>query len=511
MNQQLLEKLKEALSSVLPVTLIVVVLQFFFRMPTNTFIAFMIGAFLLIVGMCLFTLGADTAMMPMGERVGSHLVKSGSYKVLIPIVLAIGAIITIAEPDLQVLANQFSSINKWMVILTVAAGVGVSLVLAFVRVIKNVELTKVLLAMYVLMFAMAGTVAVSNPNIVPVAFDSGGVTTGPITVPFIMALGLGFATVRGGKHAQDDSFGLVALCSVGPILAMLTLGIVTGVSEVTSDIGTAPEYMNFADILGGFGRGMVSCIKEVALALLPIIALFFLFQVIFMHLPKKNLARIGIGLVYTFVGLVLFLTGVNVGFMPAGLYLGNAIAASSVSWVLVPIGMILGFFVVMAEPAVRVLNKQVEELTVGAISQRAMLLSLSIGVAISIGISMLRVLTGISIWYFLIPGYALAIELSFFSPKIFTVIAFDSGGVASGPMTATFMLPLALGACAALGGNLSTDAYGLVAMVALTPLITIQIMGVAYKAKLRRANKATSISDNNDVTIIEFDLDLEDI
>ncbi len=510
MKKQLFEKLKEAMASVLPVTLIVVLLQIFFPMPINMLGAFLLGALLLIVGMCLFTLGAETSMMPTAERIGSQIIKSGSYWVLISVVFLIGTIITIAEPDLQVLANQFSTINKWVVILTVAAGVGISLTVAMIRVLKRVELTQVLLAMYVLVFALAGTVIVSNPGMVPVAFDSGGVTTGPITVPFLMALGIGFATVRGGKSAQDDSFGIVGLCSVGPIIAMLILGIASGVREVSSGAEEMIIFDSFVDVLLSFGHGFIDCIGEVAQAILPIIALFLLFQLIFLHLPKKNVARIGIGLIYTFIGLVLFLVGVNIGFMPAGTYLGSAIGSSGVSWLLIPIGMLLGFFVVMAEPAVKVLNKQVEELTVGAISQKAMLMSLSIGVALSLGISMLRVLTGISIWYFLVPCYALAIELSFIAPKIFTVIAFDSGGVASGPMTATFMLPFAMGACQALGGNITTDAFGLVAMVAVTPLITIQIMGIAYKLKLKRSTEKTEVLDYEEdtgITIIEFDLE----
>lgn len=321
-----------------------------------------------------------------------------------------------------------------------------------------------------------------------------------------MALGIGFATVRGGKNAQDDSFGMVALCSIGPILAMLILGLATGVNEVSSGVSALPEHGDFGAVAAAFGRGLPGYIKEVALALLPIVLLFGIFQFVFLHLPKKMLIRLGAGLVYTFVGLVLFLTGVNVGFMPAGTFLGGALAGTAVPWILIPIGMVLGFVVVLAEPAVRVLNKQVEEITVGAISQRAMLLSLSIGVAVSVGISMLRVVTGISLWYFLIPGYAIAIELSFFAPKVFTAIAFDSGGVASGPMTATFMLPFAMGACIALGGNVSTDAFGLVAMVALTPLITIQVLGCIYKIKLMRVERSKSAKQVDDgVTVIEFE------
>ena len=490
MRKQLSEKLKEAVASVIPVTLIVLLLQIITPMPTNMLIAFLIGAVMLVLGMGLFSLGADIAMMPMGERIGAHIIKSKHYLVLIPAVFMIGALITVAEPDLQVLADQFETLNRWAVILTVAAGVGSFLVLA----------------LYVLVFAVAGTMAIDNGTFIPVAFDSGGVTTGPITVPFFMALGIGFAAVRGGKNAQDDSFGMVALCSIGPILAMLILGLATGVNEVSSGVSALPEHGDFGAVAAAFGRGLPGYIKEVALALLPIVLLFGIFQFVFLHLPKKMLIRLGAGLVYTFVGLVLFLTGVNVGFMPAGTFLGGALAGTAVPWILIPIGMVLGFVVVLAEPAVRVLNKQVEEITVGAISQRAMLLSLSIGVAVSVGISMLRVVTGISLWYFLIPGYAIAIELSFFAPKVFTAIAFDSGGVASGPMTATFMLPFAMGACIALGGNVSTDAFGLVAMVALTPLITIQVLGCVYKIKLMRVERSKSAKQVDDgVTVIEFE------
>ncbi len=511
MKKQLREKLKEAIASVLPVFIIVLLLQLIAPMPPAMLAAFFIGAVLLVFGMSIFTLGADVAMMPMGERIGAHIIKSKSYAVFIPLVFFIGMLITVAEPDLQVLADQFESLSTPLIVLTVAAGVGIFLVIALVRVIKKGDLTRVLLASYVLVFALAGTTAIESGSFVPIAFDSGGVTTGPITVPFLMALGIGFASVRGSRSAQDDSFGIVALCSIGPILAMLILGMASKNGGIVSDGAEAVKFTDFRSVIVEFAKNLPEFLGEVALALVPVVLLFGLFQLIFLHLPVNMLARMGVGLLYTYIGLVLFLLGVKVGFMPAGKYLGEALAGAGRPWILIPIGVVLGFVVVMAEPAVRVLTKQVEEITVGAISHRAMLFSLSIGVAVSLGISMLRVVTGISLWYFLIPGYALAIELSFLCPKIFTVIAFDSGGVASGPMTATFMLPFAIGACAALGGDVSTDAFGLVAMVALTPLITIQILGVVYKLKLARVEKAKAVEPvsevSDSVTIIEFELE----
>ena len=311
-----------------------------------------------------------------------------------------------------------------------------------------------------------------------IAFDSGGVTTGPMTVPFIMALGVGIASIRSDRHAADDSFGLVSLCSVGPIIAVLLLGMIYHPQEGAYALQEIPEIADSKELWALFGEGFPEYFREIALSVLPIVVFFGIFQILFLKLSKKNLVRILVGLVYTYIGLVLFLTGANVGFMPAGNYLGQVLASLNHPWILVPIGMLIGFFIVRAEPAVYVLNKQVEEITDGMISAGTMGTALSIGVSVSVGIAMIRVLTGISILWFVIPGYAIALGISFFVPKIYTAIAFDSGGVASGPMTATFLLPLAQGACIALGGNLVTDAFGVVAMVAMTPPITIQLLGL---------------------------------
>lgn len=313
------------------------------------------------------------------------------------------------------------------------------------------------------------------------AFDSGGVTTGPMTVPFIMALGIGISSIRSDKHAADDSFGLVALCSIGPILAVLLLGMIyqsDGGYYTASRITEVGDSVELGQL---FLHALPEYFQEIAVSLLPIVVFFGLFQIFSLRLKKRSLIKILVGLFYTYIGLVLFLTGVNVGFMPAGNYLGQLIAQLPYRWIIIPIGMLIGYFIVIAEPAVYVLTKQVEELTDGAISGNAMKTGLSISVAVSVGLAMLRVLTGISIFYLLVPGYAAAILLSFFVPKIFTAIAFDSGGVASGPMTATFLLPFAIGACTSVGGDVVTDAFGVVAMVAMTPLITIQVMGLIYK------------------------------
>ncbi len=480
MFKNLTTKLKESLISVLPITVIVLVLHFTIApLSGGTVALFLASSLLLILGMALFSLGAEIAMMPMGENIGAHLTKTRKLSILIVVALIMGIAVTIAEPDLQVLATQVPSVPNLVLVLCVAVGVGVFLVLALLRIIFQKRLSTVLIAAYAAVFCLAIFV---SKDFLAVAFDSGGVTTGPITVPFILALGAGVAAVRGGKNAQDDSFGLVAICSIGPILAVMVMGMLFSPSGSFSEVD-APAVHSISDLLYAFFSHIPHYFREVGIALLPIIAFFAIFQIFFLKLPKAHLIKMGIGLAYTYLGLVLFLTGVNVGFMPVGNEIGALIGALPYQWVLIPLGMVMGFFVVMAEPAVHVLNAQVETITVGAISKRSMLLSLAIGVAISAGLAMTRVLTGASIWYFVLPGYAAALLLSFFVPKIFTAIAFDSGGVASGPMTATFLLPFSMGACAAVGGNILADAFGLVAMVAMTPLLTIQVLGLVYRIK----------------------------
>jgi len=427
-------------------------------------------------------LGADLAMMPMGEQIGGGLMKSRKLFLLIGTSLLMGFLITIAEPDLQVLAEQVPSVPNRVMILWVAAGVGVFIVLALLRILFQWRLSYLLIGMYLTVFILSGLIP---RDFLAVAFDSGGVTTGPITVPFIIALGVGVASVRGGKSSHDDSFGLVAFGSVGPILAIMVLGIFYDTSSFHQESKVLPAAYNLIDLLQLFQRSFPLYVKEVAMALLPIIVFFALFQFFALKLPRSQLIKMSVGIIYTFVGLVLFLTGVNVGFLPAGSYIGKYIGYLEYSWILIPIGMAMGFFIVKAEPAVHILNDEVEYMTGGAISKNAMLWSLSIGVSVSIGLAMMRILYGINILYILIPGYALALGLTLFVPRIFTAIAFDSGGVASGPLTATFLLPFAMGACEATGGDIMVDAFGIVAMVAMTPLVTIQAMGVIYNIKMR--------------------------
>lgn len=495
------EKLKESIASVLPVTGIVFLLCFTISpVPNGLLMGFVLGTIMLIIGMGLFTLGTDLAMTPIGTHVGSAVTKSRSLWLIVLMSLLVGIFITMSEPDLQVLAEQVPGVPNMTLILAVAVGVGIFLVVAMLRMLFRIKLSYLLIGVYAFVFILAQFVP---QEFLSVAFDSGGVTTGPMTVPFIMALGVGVAAIRSDSDAENDSFGLVALCSVGPIIAVLILGIAYSAGTGEYIPVTIPELNDSRELWQLFLFSIPKYAKEVAIALCPILAFFLLFQVTKLHLKKGEIIKIVVGLTYTYVGLVLFLAGVNVGFMPVGNYIGELIGSMEHSWIIIPIGMVIGYFIVAAEPAVHVLNRQVFTITAGAIPKKALSTSLSIGVSISVGLAMLRIVTGLPIMYLLIPGYLIAGILTFFSPPLFTAIAFDSGGVASGPMTATFLLPLAMGTCSGVGGNVVVDAFGVVAMVAMTPLITIQVLGVYYKHKSQKSgiadNKVPSIPEHDDI------------
>lgn len=482
------EKVKEAFSSVLPITVIVLVLCFtVVPIESGTFLAFIVGALLVVVGMGLFTLGADTAMTPIGQYVGTTVMRSKKIWIIVPVCFIVGVFITVSEPDLAVLASQLAqTIDYWTLILTVGVGVGVFLVIAFLRIVLKVKLSYLLFGCYVTVFVLSAFVP---ETFIPLAFDSGGVTTGPMSVPFIIAIGTGVASMRSDKGAENDGFGMTALCSVGPIIAVMILGIIFKPENFTVAENAPAEIVNSKELLSVYITSIPHYMKEVGIALLPIIAFFFIFQIFGQKISKNDIIRIVIGVLYTYVGLVIFLLGVNVGFLPVGSYIGKMIGELDYNWIIIPIGMVIGYFVVAAEPAVHVLTKQVYEITSGAIPKKALRISLMAGVSVSVGLAMMRIIFRIPIMYFLIPGYLIALVLTFFVPNIFTAIAFDSGGVASGAMTASFLLPLALGVCSSVGGNVATEGFGVVAMVAMTPLIAIQILGLVYKIKMAKIKK----------------------
>ena len=508
MNPKLKEKIKESLSAVLPITGIVLLISVFLvPMELGSVVMFLTGAVMLIVGMGFFQLGAEMAMSPLGEGIGVQISRTRKTGSVIFISFVMGVMITISEPDLQVLARQVPAIPNRVLILTVAVGVGIFLALAVIRIRYRIHLSTLLFIFYIALIIISFFVP---EEFLAVAFDSGGVTTGPITVPFIMALGVGLASMRSDKNSLGDSFGLVALSSVGPILAVLILGCFYKPSEATYTVTDVADVVTTRDVVREFMRGMPVYAGEVMRSLLPILVVFIVFQVLAHRYQRRQIIRIMVGFVYTYVGLVLFLCGVNTGFAPVGSYLGKELAGASFKWLLVPIGMLIGYYIVKAEPAIQVLNHQVENVTNGAISVKTMNQCMAIGVSVSVGLAMLRVLLRNPILWKIIPGYMIALVLSKFVPDIFVGIAFDSGGVASGPMTTTFLLPLSIGVCQAVGGNIMTDAFGVVALVALTPLIAVQIMGLVYKHKMdghhKNVEQSAGLYDNSDM-IVDFEED----
>lgn len=482
----LINKFKEVIISVLPITIIVLILNFTIApIETDLIIRFIIGAVLIIIGLSIFLFGADIGMGPIGSLMGSTFAKNKKVWTIVIFGFILGFLVTIAEPDLQILAAQVSAVTSGMIskigmLVAVSIGVGVLLVIGLLRVVFNASLSKLLTILYGIILALA---FFSSSGFLGIAFDASGATTGAMTVPFILALGLGVSSAKGGKSVEEDSFGFVGVASTGPILAVLLMSVFSKSDELTGSLPSGHITQN--SILMPFIDVLPKMLLEVGLALLPIITIFIIFQIVVFKISKKRFERILKGMLYTFIGLVLFLTGVNAGFMEAGSAIGYVIGCLKNNWILIPIGFLLGFTVIFAEPAVHVLNEQIEDVTSGHISKKIILYALSIGVAFAVGLSMLRILVpGIKLWHYLLPGFAISVIMSHFVPKIFIGIAFDSGGVASGPMTATFILAFAQGAAEAIeGANVLNDAFGVIALVALTPLIAIQILGLIYKRR----------------------------
>ena len=507
MKLQLWYKIKEALISVLPVSLIVIILNLtpLIDLSIREITIFIFSAIFLILGIGLFNLGADLAMQPMGEQIGSSLMKTKKIKIIILVCFIMGVLITIAEPDLSVLASQVQAvISSEVLMISIGCGVGIFLVLSALKIIFKKDLSMMLIFFYMVIFALVAMIILNNnESFLALSFDSGGVTTGPITVPFIMALGVGIAQTIGGREKKENSFGLIALCSIGPVIGILILGL-TFSGEIPYSVG---DYGISQSLFTDITSEILSVSLEVLLALGLIVLFFLIIQFIYIKLPKIRLIQIGIGILYTFVGLVIFLTAVNIGFMPIGFKMGTELANNS-KIVICILCFILGMVTVLAEPAVHVLTKQVEEISTGSISKKSLLIALSMGVGISIFLSMIRIIFDFSILYYIIPGYILSLGLSFFVPKIYTAIAFDSGGVASGPLTSSFILPFAIGACLVLQGEqkIMQDAFGIVAMVAMTPLITIQILGfrTVLSKHVKERSRMRKIVDADDEQIISF-------
>ena len=501
-------KLKEAILAVLPVSALVLALGLtpWTDIPARELYVFAGATILLVVGIALFNLGADMAMTPMGQYIGEGLTKSKRMGVLLGVCFVMGLLITVAEPDLAVLASQVRSImNGWVLVATIGIGVGLLLLLGVVKIVFHGDLTGILLYGYMTIFCLAALLLErGNGSLIALSFDSGGVTTGPITVPFIMALGVGIALTVGGRNASENSFGLIALCSVGPIIAVLALALsTTGTLDYQ-----IPDYSMEAILSEGPLALFLGTMENVGKSLVLVVLVFFILQGVILRLPFSKIFQILMGIVYTFVGLVIFLAAVEMAYMPLGFKIGMQLSAHN-PVLMVGLAFLLGLVVVLAEPAVHVLKNQVEEITSGEVTARQMLVALSIGVGVSIGLSVLRVYLGFSILYYLVPGYLLSLGLSILVPKLYTAIAFDSGGVASGPLTSSFILPLVIGATVSMQGvpAVLDFAFGVVAMVAMTPLLTIQALGFKSEVSVRHRSAAAMkrILKSADDQIIYFE------
>lgn len=490
--KKLLEKFKEVSIAIIPLVAVVLILHFSVaRLDTQVIINFIIGTVMVVVGEVLFLAGVDNSIITMGEACGATISRFKHIWLVLIFGFIFGFICTMAEPDVLVLGGQVYDVSGGLIqplilVIIIALGVGIYTALALLRAVTKIKLRTLLLISYAIVFILA---AVSPNNLfLGISFDSGGVTTGPITVPFIMALGIGAASVKGGNKS-DDSFGMVGLASVGPIMAMIIMGMFLKIDPSAFK----PEGMYQVHT---FGSVILETLGDVALGLAPIAVVFIIFQFIFIKLPMKKLLKILAGVAIVYVGLVLFLGGVNFGFSKAALDTGlKTAAAGSWKYILIPIGAVIGVATVYTEPAISVLGTQVEGVTSGLIKGKVLKLALAVGIGLAVMLGIVKSLFSISLWWFIIPGYAIALAFTFLSPGVFTAIAFDSGGVASGPMTATFSVPLVIGICSALddsailGAQVLEYAFGLVALVAMMPLIIIQFMGIMYKMKAAKLEK----------------------
>ena len=494
MINDFVKSLKETIYSVIPICFIVVIVSLLFGINVSVIVSFIISSLFLIIGISLFTFGADTSMMLIGEKIGTKLIESRKISLILIITLIIGFIITLAEPDLKVFADQISSIPSTTLIIFVSIGVGIFLMIAAMKILFKFDLRAILLFFYTITFCLLLFVPSS---FVPIAFDSSGVTTGPISVPFILALGVGLTSFRTDSNSKSDAFGLIALCSIGPKIAVLILGMLyTGSNSYDTSI-----YLNSNPLIIQYVNELLKCLKEVFVSLCPIIGLFIIFKLVSKNsFTNKQIKKVILGLVSTFLGLVIFLTSVNVGFMKTGFLIGQSFASSNYFYYIFPVTMLIGFLIVFAEPAIKILTEQVEDITDGSVSQNIMKITIALGVSIAIFFSIYRLIKGDSIIPYLLFSYILAFILMIWSPKMFTSASFDAGGSVCGPLTATFILPLVIGVCDVTHGNIMSDAFGLIAFIAMSPFITIQLLGIIFRIKTR-----VEINKDIEEDIIELD------
>ncbi len=486
----LAEKVKEVLFSVLPITVIVLILHVTLTpLPLTLLLRFLLGALLIVIGLSIFLFGVDIGISPLGDHIGTAISKSNKIWVLILIGFIVGFFVSVAEPDLQILAEQVADvsgnlISNTAILITVSIGIGLLLVAGLIRIVYNFPINKLLTVLYGVICIIS---LIVSPEFLAISFDASGATTGALTVPFILALAYGVSSLkRDSKSSEQDSFGLVSVTSTGAILGVLLLGILSRVDKLSGSV--SPDSMDGSSVFSVFAEELSHILLESVIAILPLFIIFIVFQTVSLKLEVKAVKKILKGLLYTLIGLALFLTGVNAGFMNVGQEIGFAVASYENKAFAVSVAFILGVVTVLAEPAVHVLTDQIETVTSGYIKRRLILTALAIGVGLAIALSILRIIVpGIQLWHYLLPGYIISIGLSYIVPKLYVGIAFDSGGVASGPMTVTFILAFSQGVANSIpNANVMTDAFGMIALVAMTPIITLQILGLIVKLKYEK-------------------------
>lgn len=480
MIKQLLQHVKDALLSILPVTLTVILLHFTGLVPLgNNIITFVIGAAFLLIGLILFNIGVSESLLKVGEMIGSSLVKVSKFPLLILIVFIMGFVITSAEPSVMLLATQ-TPINRYVFVFVVAGGVGLYLVLAVLKVIFNKHFNVFVITTYVLIFGCAILVA---PEFLPMAFDSSGVATGVVTVPFIIAIGTGVAMTLSKRRAQEDSFGFVGFAILGPILFVIIMGIFS--DKPTYSAGESGEVLTISQMI-------LNAIKHAAidnaLVLVPILVFFVIYQVFYIKLSKRKLLRIGVGFIYVYIGLLLFIAGANIGYVPIGNLIGEVLVNKNNLAIMLTIIALIGGLACLAEPSVHFLGSQVEEISDGTIKKTTLVLTLAGGVCISMMLSVIRVYFDFSFMYFIVPGYFIAVALTFIVPRVYTSIAFDGGGAVSSALTASFLAPIIMGVTMAIPGrDLVLNGLGTIGLISMMPLITIQLLGFGAMLKERAA------------------------
>ena len=495
-----LRTLKEVLLSSLPLAAIIVIVCVFIAPLENPsdYGKLVLGFFCVVVGQAFFLVGLDESILPAGKLIGSALPKLKKSLFVILFGVLFGILATVAEPALAVLARQTHSIlpevNATLFIWILSTGIGVFVGLALYRVIRNFSIKLIFAILYVLVFLVAIFVP---EEFVALAFDGSGATTGDISVPFILALGIGISATMSKRKTNEDTFGIIGIASVGPILAVFLYGILLKI-VYGGEIPPAKVYSP-----GGaetFLKVVLENLGGVALALMPILLVFLVFQLIFLRLPKKQFIRMTLGSLPVYVGLLIFLSGIDYGFAFAGKYIGEVFLDASrpdwFPWLLIPLGFILGVAITLSEPAVTVLGEQLEEITNGHIKKATIRWTLAIGIGLAGMLIMVKILTQVNILWFLVPLYAISLLMMLFTSDLFVGLAFDSGGVTGGALTSAFLTPLTLGTAQAVaqkaGGaaqSVLTNGFGIIAFISVTPLITVQALGILYAWQMRLAKR----------------------